>query len=128
MEVNKVNKPIIDIQTRVMGVFGDNEFNQLSPTEKRYAYHFSKASWEGCKICYFQNSWEAPALFYIFQHVFSNPISQLKKSVSILEFQSKIGTVSASIQLAFMLIQAIIETGETPNSYLIYLVIHFLKS
>jgi len=75
------SKPIINIETKVMGIFGESEFNQLTTTEKNYAYHFSRAAWEGSKICYFQTSYESPVLFHIFQHVFSNPISQLKKSV-----------------------------------------------
>ena len=45
-------------------------FADLTEKEKLYAYYFSRASWEGSKICYFQRSYEAPALLYILVNIF----------------------------------------------------------
>ena len=45
-------------------------FEGLSDEEKRYAYHLSKASWEGALICLFQTSPESPGIFMLFQRVF----------------------------------------------------------
>ena len=45
-------------------------FNGLNEKEKRYAYHLSKASWEGALICLLQTSPESPAIFMLFQRVF----------------------------------------------------------
>ena len=45
-------------------------FNGLSDKEKLYAYHLSKASWEGAVICLLQTSPESPGIFMLFQRVF----------------------------------------------------------
>ena len=46
-------------------------FDGLTDKEKRYAYHLSKASWEGAIICLYQTSPESPAIFMLFQKLFS---------------------------------------------------------
>jgi len=38
----------------------------------------AQASWQGAKICYFQRSYEAPALFVLFQMVYAQGIESLK--------------------------------------------------
>jgi len=40
----------------------------------------SRACWLGSKICWFQRSYEAPALFVLLKAVFSSDISELKAS------------------------------------------------
>jgi len=81
MDTTTIKKPAIELESRVMGVFAEQEFVQLTDQEKFYTYHLSKAAWEGSKICYFQKSWESPPFFHIIQHIFSHPISQYKKNV-----------------------------------------------
>ena len=49
----------------------------LDVKEKFYAYFFSKAAWEGSKICYFQRSYESPGLFLLLQELFG--VSDLKQ-------------------------------------------------
>ncbi|KAL4476266.1 hypothetical protein ABPG74_009999 [Tetrahymena malaccensis] len=76
-----VKKPFISDKSPIMSVFCGQEFNQLSDKEKQYSYNFSKASWEGAKICYFQKSYEAPALFTILQLTHSGQSTEeLRKS------------------------------------------------
>eukprot|EP00357_Protocruzia_adherens_P016775 CAMPEP_0114997242 /NCGR_PEP_ID=MMETSP0216-20121206/14785_1 /TAXON_ID=223996 /ORGANISM="Protocruzia adherens, Strain Boccale" /LENGTH=708 /DNA_ID=CAMNT_0002361591 /DNA_START=1606 /DNA_END=3732 /DNA_ORIENTATION=- len=56
-------------------------WNQLTDTEKNYAYYFSQAAWEGAKICYFQRSYEAPALFLVFNTIFRGDLAAYKARV-----------------------------------------------
>jgi len=52
----------------------------LSGNEKLYAYYLSRASWEGSKICYFQRSYEAPALLVLLKLLYSSqPLPDLKE-------------------------------------------------
>jgi len=46
-------KPFVSTKSPIMAVFAEEEFNQLSASEKEYSYNFARASWEGSKICYF---------------------------------------------------------------------------
>ncbi|EAR85850.1 peptidase family M49 protein (macronuclear) [Tetrahymena thermophila SB210] len=64
--------PIIPTTTSISPVDCTKAFNELNLKEKLYAYYFSQASWVGSKICYFQRSYESPALFYLFQKIFLN--------------------------------------------------------
>ncbi|KRX04492.1 hypothetical protein PPERSA_06045 [Pseudocohnilembus persalinus] len=76
------DQPVISTKSNVMGIFCSEEFSLLSEKEQQYTYGFAKAAWEGAKICYFQKSYESPALFIILQLVFSaenQPLSQFKK-------------------------------------------------
>jgi hypothetical protein len=60
----KVNYPILNLNFAEI-------FDQLSNDEKLYTYYMNKACWEGAPIILFQVSYEAPALFIIFQTFFS---------------------------------------------------------
>jgi dipeptidyl-peptidase-3 len=40
----------------------------------------ARASWEGSKICWFQRSYESPALFVLLKAIFSNGVENLYKS------------------------------------------------
>lgn len=55
-----------------------DSFGQLNETEALYAYHMARASWEGSKICWFQRSYEGPALFVLLKLVFSRGIAAAK--------------------------------------------------
>jgi dipeptidyl-peptidase-3 len=81
METNKELKPYIQLESPILAIFAESEFNQLTDQEKAYTYYFSKASWEGSKICYFQRSYESPALFWILQLTFQESIECLKMKV-----------------------------------------------
>ena len=70
----------ISKESPIMEVIAESEFNQLENKEKNYSYYLLKGCWEGTKICYFQKSYESPALFYILQHVFSESLNSLKIS------------------------------------------------
>lgn len=61
----------IDLKAPIMTIDCQQAFNRLDLREKLYAFHFSRASWEGSKICYFERSYESPALFYLFMKIFS---------------------------------------------------------
>ncbi|EGR33365.1 hypothetical protein IMG5_055080 [Ichthyophthirius multifiliis] len=75
-----VKKPTVSLKSPIMGVFCQKEFEQLTKKEQIYSYYFSQAAWEGSKICYFQKSYESPALFIILQLTFSGQtIDQLRK-------------------------------------------------
>jgi dipeptidyl-peptidase-3 len=61
----------IDIEAPIRVVDCEKAFNCLDTREKNYSYYFTRASWEGQKICYFSKSYESPALFYLLMKVFS---------------------------------------------------------
>ena len=63
-------KPIVPLDTKFSVIDCQKAFNGLSNREKLYAFYFTRASWEGAKICYFQRSYESPALFYIILKAF----------------------------------------------------------
>jgi len=60
----------IKLETPVTNLRYSEAWTKLSDTEKNYAYFMSKASWAGAKMCFNQASYEAPALFMIFQSYF----------------------------------------------------------
>lgn len=60
---------IIPTTTRINAIRCTSAFNSLSVKEKLYAYFFTRASWAGSKSCYFEKSYESPALFYMFQKI-----------------------------------------------------------
>lgn len=62
---------LIPSETPISKLDCKEAFKGLSDKEKRYAYHLSKASWEGALICLLQTSPESPAIFMLFQRVFS---------------------------------------------------------
>ena len=72
-------RDFIPVTTAIHSIECASAFKQLTPKEKRYAYHLAKASWEGSKICWFQRSYESPALFVLLKLLFSKqPIASLK--------------------------------------------------
>lgn len=58
-------------------------FEALAQEEKLYLYYLSRALGEGAPMALFQISYEAPALFIIFQSFFSSfkPFEETKKRV-----------------------------------------------
>jgi hypothetical protein len=60
----------IKLDTRVQNLDFLKPWKQLTDKEKNYAYYIYKASWAGAKMVFHQISYEAPALFVIFQLYF----------------------------------------------------------
>lgn len=54
-------------------------FAQLEPNEALYAYYMTRASWEGAKICWFQRSYESPALNVLLSLVFGDGVQEQKE-------------------------------------------------
>jgi dipeptidyl-peptidase III len=78
-------KEIINVNAPVNAIKCGDAWEQLDLKEKMYAYYFYKASWEGSMICWFQRSYESPALFILLNIVFSQNIERLKeKSLAIV--------------------------------------------
>lgn len=73
----------IEQMTRIMAIDCSKAFNGLDEKEKNYSYYFSRASWEGAKICYFQRSYESPALFYLINKIFSLQSFEEVKSTTL---------------------------------------------
>lgn len=69
----------VKLSSPVGAIDAQATFDQLELKEKLYTYHFSRASWEGCKIAYFQRSYESPVLLYLLGTAFSSkPYKQIK--------------------------------------------------
>lgn len=68
-------------------------FKGLNENESLYAYNFAKASWNGAKICYFQRSYESPALLYIILRTFDNKnakeLEEVAKNAGFTEVELK---------------------------------------
>eukprot|EP01133_Synstelium_polycarpum_P008019 gene8019-9421_t len=59
------------VEVPVYRLNADAAFATLSEKEKLYAHYYSRASWEGSIICLGQTSVESPAIFNLFQLMFS---------------------------------------------------------
>jgi dipeptidyl-peptidase-3 len=57
--------------TDVHSIFAKKQFDLLNDKEKQYTYYFSRASIEGEKICLFEISHDAPAIFALIHLIFS---------------------------------------------------------
>ena len=94
---------IIPIDTNVHFLDCKNAWPLLTKKEQFYAYHLTRASWEGAKICAFQRSYESPALVVLFRAIFSEGIESLKKKaleqgVSELEWNQLVAYSAATLQ------------------------------
>jgi dipeptidyl-peptidase-3 len=65
-------KEFIPVTTSIHSIECASAFAQLTSREKLYAYHLSRAAWEGSKICWFQRSYESPALLVLFKLLYSS--------------------------------------------------------
>jgi len=73
-------KEIINLESPVNGIKCKEAWEQLDQKEKLYCYYFFKACWEGSMICWFQRSYESPALFVLLNLIFSQDIAKLKET------------------------------------------------
>ncbi len=85
----------------IFGINFKDAFENLTDDEKTYLYYLSKACWVGKLITLFQNSYESPALFLIFQKFFCSFSSFqnvkeiiLKKNITDVEYNLFISYVS----------------------------------
>ena len=69
----------------ILGINFKDAFENLTDDEKTYLYYLSKACWIGKLITLFQNSYESPALFLIFQKFFCSFSSFQKVKEIILK-------------------------------------------
>lgn len=70
---------IIQERAPVHAIKCGDAWNQLDEKEKLYAYYFTRACWEGSMICWFQRSYESPALFILLQIVLTQDLDKLKE-------------------------------------------------
>lgn len=58
-------------------------FNGLTDREKFYAYHLSRASWDGSLICLLQTSPESAPLFLLLQRLLSSQSLESLKDTAV---------------------------------------------
>ena len=63
---------IIPTHTNISELDCSAAFGGLAQKEALYAYYFAKASWNGAKICFFERSYESPALLYLVLKAFES--------------------------------------------------------
>lgn len=61
----------IPADTSVVCLEAATAFDGLTPKEQAYAYHLSRADWQGAKICLLQTSPESVPVFALLQLIFS---------------------------------------------------------
>jgi dipeptidyl-peptidase-3 len=90
------------IDTPIHYIDSEVSFSQLSDKEALYAFYMTRASWEGAKICYFQRSYESPALMVLFSLVFGDGPAlkgdAIAAGVTELEWQQMCVYVAAVFQ------------------------------
>jgi len=70
--------PYIAAETPIQRLECESAWSALTRTEQYYAYHLSRACWEGGIVAFFQRSYESPGLLLLFQTLFGD-----------VEFESK---------------------------------------
>ena len=82
MEMDK-GKNLNSINIKISTLDFATAFKSLTNKERIYTYYMQRACWDGALIIFFQNSYESPALFIIFQKFFSSftPFEDLKKII-----------------------------------------------
>jgi len=64
------SKEFIPTNTSIHKIECPAAWKQLEQREKLYAYYLTRAAWEGCKVTWFQTSYESPALLVLLKLVF----------------------------------------------------------
>lgn len=87
MEPSLKASSFISENSTIQRISCEKAFEKLNINEKLYAYYFSRACWFGCKICYFQRSFESPALFYLFYKIFfTETVGEIKGNLLLNKF------------------------------------------
>ena len=63
--------PHIHVEAPINRLECREAWDNLTETEKTYAYYMAQAAWEGSKVCFFQRSYESPGLFMMILDLFS---------------------------------------------------------
>ncbi len=63
-------KEFIPVSTVIHRIECSPAWQQLEKRERMYAYYLTRASWEGCKVTWFQTSYESPALLVLLKLMF----------------------------------------------------------
>ena len=71
-------KEFLPVTAPVHSIECSAAFAQLESNEALYAYYMTRASWEGAKICWFQRSYESPALNVLLSLVFGDGTQSAK--------------------------------------------------
>lgn len=72
------NQPVVELECA-------SAFNALTPTEKLYAHHISRASWNGGLIVLVQTSPESPLIFVLLHKIFAGESIQDLKTAAVSE-------------------------------------------
>ncbi|TNV82443.1 hypothetical protein FGO68_gene4859 [Halteria grandinella] len=96
----RIAKEFIPVTTSIHSIECPAAFAQLTKHEKLYAYHMARAAWEGSKLCWFQRSYESPALLVLLKLLFSSqPIESIKPLLSDeLKYQQLLAYSAAVFQ------------------------------
>ena len=65
-----MSKPFIPIETAFSLIACEDAFNALDERQAAYAHYFAMASWNGAKVCFFERSYESPAMLYLIIRAF----------------------------------------------------------
>ena len=91
-------KEFIPVDASIHSIDASNSWSHLEDNEKKYAYYMARAAWEGSKICWFQRSYESPALLVLLKLVFAHGVQSLKEQSGVSDTEWKQFTVySASV-------------------------------
>ena len=80
MQAHFSPKEFIPLTTPIHKICASKSFSQLELKHKKYAYHMAQASWLGSKICWFQRSYEAPALLVLLKSMFAGGLPAFKEA------------------------------------------------
>lgn len=67
-----MSKPIISLETNFSLIDCEQAFKGLQEKQALYSYYFAQASWNGAKVCFFERSFESPAMLYIILKAFQS--------------------------------------------------------
>lgn len=94
-----MSKPFIPVKTNFIELDCEKAFAALEQKQALYAYNFAKASWSGSKICFFERSYESPALLYLILKAFEKGAKQtiepLKEKLDETELSQLLVYISA---------------------------------
>jgi len=71
-------KEIISVESPVLSIECKEAFDLLEEKEKKYCYYFSKACWSGYRTCFFERSYESPALYILIRILFAGNMKKTK--------------------------------------------------
>ena len=79
----------ISVESSIHSIECAKSWGQLLPQEQLYAFWMARAAWSGSRICWFQRSYESPALLVLLYSIFNQEPEKLRErldSVSDIEW------------------------------------------